>query len=51
MNRPLTRFADPHHFNVDPHPAFHFNADPDANLRPLVYRPARAPFGVSVPPL
>jgi hypothetical protein len=21
--------SDPHHFNADPDPAFHFNADPD----------------------
>ncbi len=38
-------------FNADPDPALHFNADPDpaplqndGNLRPLVYRPSRAPF-------
>jgi hypothetical protein len=23
------RVADPHHFNADPHPAFHLNAGPD----------------------
>jgi hypothetical protein len=47
------RVADPHHFNADSDPAFHCNADPDpdpvhnqsdVNLRPLVYRPFRAPF-------
>ncbi len=26
---PLTRVADPCHFNADPDPAFHFDADPD----------------------
>jgi hypothetical protein len=39
-------------FNADPDPAaFHLNPDPDpashqsdVNLRPLVYRPFRAPF-------
>jgi hypothetical protein len=47
--------ADPDpafYFSADPDPAFHFNADPDpdpvhqsdGNLRPLVYRPPRAPF-------
>ncbi len=48
-----TCFADRHHYNADPDPAFRFNVDPafnlnvdpdaaphqnDANLRPLVYR-------------
>jgi hypothetical protein len=46
--------ADPDpafHFHADPDPDFHFYADPDPahhqmdeNLRPLVYRPYRAPF-------
>jgi hypothetical protein len=48
--------ADPNsfpafYFNADPDPDFHFNADldtaprqSDANLRPLVCRPSRAPF-------
>ncbi len=46
--------ADPDpafHFNADPDPSFHYNADPDpaphqsdGNLRPLVFRPSRAPF-------
>jgi hypothetical protein len=50
----ITFVADPNpafHFNADPDPALHLNADPDpathqgdANLRPLVYRPSRAPF-------
>ncbi len=57
---PLKRVADPHHFNADPDPAFHSSADPDpdpalhqsdGNLRPLVYRPSRAPFRASRPPL
>jgi hypothetical protein len=43
---------DPHNVYPDPDPAFHFNADPDpdnaphqsdGNLRPLDYRPSRAP--------
>ncbi len=29
MFLPVTRVADPHHFNADQDPAFHFNADPD----------------------
>ncbi len=44
--------------NAVPDPTFHFNADPDpdsdptshqiyANLRPLVYRPSKAPFWAS----
>jgi hypothetical protein len=51
-------FSDPHHFNADPDPAFHFNADPDSdpalhfnedpdpeeNLRPLLSRASKAPF-------
>jgi len=57
---------DPHHFNADLDPAFHFNrirvqlhfnADPDPaayqddpNLRPLVYRLFRPPFWASSPP-
>ncbi len=46
------------HFNADPDPVFHLNADPgpaplqsDGNLRPLVYRPFRALFSASRPPL
>jgi hypothetical protein len=48
-----SRVADPHPFNTDPDPFFHFIADldlesaphqSDANLRPLVYRPSRASF-------
>jgi hypothetical protein len=43
---------DPSSFNLNAHPdpTSHFNADPYpayqnyANLRPLVYRPSRAPF-------
>jgi hypothetical protein len=45
------RSADPYHFNSDPDPASYFNADPDlaplrsdGNLRPLAYRPSRAPL-------
>ncbi len=40
-----------YYFNVDQGPSFHFNADPDpashqsdANLRPLVYKPAGLHF-------
>jgi hypothetical protein len=25
----MDMIADPHHFNADPDPAFHFNPDPD----------------------
>jgi hypothetical protein len=46
-----SRVADPHHFNADPDPTFHFAADPDlapyqsdANLRLMVYRTSAAPF-------
>ncbi len=37
----LTRVADPHHLNVDPDPAPYQD---DVSLRPLAYRPSRAPF-------
>ncbi len=45
------------YLNADPDPTSHFNADPYpahqnyANLRPLVYRPSRAPFWASKPPM
>ncbi len=29
----IHRSADPHHFKVDPDPAFHFNADPDPSFQ------------------
>ncbi len=49
------RVANPHHFNADPDPAFHFNADsypdPAPHLRSLVYWPFMAPFWASRPPL
>jgi hypothetical protein len=38
---PRISVADPHHFNADPDPALRQS---DANLRPLVCRPSRAPF-------
>ncbi len=53
------RVADPYHCKADPDPALHFNADTDptfhlnpdpdphqsdVDMRPLVYRPSRAPF-------
>ncbi len=45
-------------FNEDPDPAFLFNANPDTaplqsegNLRPLIYRPSRAPIWTSGPSL
>jgi hypothetical protein len=41
-----TRVGDPHHFNADPDPAFHQS---NGNLRPMVYRPFRAPFLASMP--
>jgi hypothetical protein len=28
---PALGVRDPHHFNADPDPAFHFNADPDSD--------------------
>jgi hypothetical protein len=47
----LIKVSDPHHFNVDPDPAFHFIADlglaphqGDANLQSLAYKPSRPPF-------
>ncbi len=47
----VTRVADPHLFNADPNPSFHFNADPDpapqqsdGNLRFLVLRPSMLHF-------
>ncbi len=50
--------SDPHHFNLDPGPAFHYTADQDpahpegdANLWLLVYRLSRTPFWASKPPL
>ncbi len=52
------RVGDPHHFNVDPDPAFFSNLYPDpdphqidGNLRPPVYRPATASFWTSRHPL
>ncbi len=56
------RVADPHLLNADPKPAICFNVDSDpnldpaplqsdGNLRPLVYRPPRALFWASKPPL
>jgi hypothetical protein len=47
-------------YTADPDPTFHFDAVPapdpaplksDENLRPLVYRPSKAPFLASTPPL
>ncbi len=29
---PITRVAEPRHLNMDPDPAFPFNADPDPGL-------------------
>ncbi len=50
--------ADLHHINTDPDPTFHFKSDPDpashqsdANLRSVVYRPAKAVFLASTPAL
>jgi|688.fasta_scaffold1006276_2 hypothetical protein len=34
-NLVFARVADPHHFNADTDPAFHFNADPDLDPAPL----------------
>ncbi len=57
----LSAHPDPaFHINVDPDPAYQFNMVPDsdlaphlsdANLRPLFYRPAKAQFWASTPPL
>ncbi len=55
-----TSVADPHHFNAHsaPDPPSYFNADPnfaphqsDVYLRPLVYKPSRAPLWAFRPPL
>jgi len=33
---PLRSVADPHHFDADPDPAFHFDAVPDPDPDPTV---------------
>jgi hypothetical protein len=50
----LDSFADPHHIDTDPNPAFHFNADPDpdptTHFFPDLYPPMLQNDPLKLPP-